>query len=161
MKLGGLRKMIIIHYKYNAGDVVKFKDKFHSPTCGLVGREGTTAKIAGRALPYNNRPHYYLEGEEAIFPETCFAGLATEPVNSLSRDEAVGADTLQGPETKYDTGDSGEFEVLPLEEAKWYRISFSAKLTPDDLRAMKKCFFDAMNESMEIYDLDGLVIEEA
>jgi hypothetical protein len=51
--------------------------------------------------------------------------------------------------------------VLPLEEAKWYRIHFSAKLTPDDLRAMKKCFFDAMNESMEIYDLEGLVIEEA
>ena len=67
----------------------------------------------------------------------------------------------QGPEINGDTGDSGKFEVLPLEEAKWYRISFSAKLTPDDLRAMKKCFFDAMNESMEIYDLEGLVIEEA
>ena len=154
--------MSIIHHKYNAGDVVKFKDKFHSPTCGLVGREGTTAKIAGRALPYNDRPHYYLEGEEAIFPETCFVGLASEASkNSLCCDEASGADTLQGPETKCDTGDSGEFEVLPLEEAQWYRISFSAKLTPDDLRAMKKCFFDAMNESMEIYDLENLVIEEA
>lgn len=48
-----------------------------------------------------------------------------------------------------------------LEESKWYRISFSAKLTPSDLRAMNKCFFDAMNESMEIYDLANLVIEEA
>lgn len=144
-----------ITYKYNVGDYVKFKDKFSSPTCGLVGREGTTAKIAGRALPYNNRPHYYLEGEAAIFPETCFAGLATEPVNSPSRDEAVGADTLQGLETKCDTEDFGE------SESKWYRISFSAKLSADDLRAMKKCFFDAMNESMEIYDLANLEIEEA
>lgn len=68
--------MSIITYKYNAGDVVKFKDKFHSPTCGLKGKEGTTVKIAGRALPYNNKPHYYVEGVEAIFPETCFQGLA-------------------------------------------------------------------------------------
>lgn len=95
--------MSIIHHKYNAGDVVKFKDKFHSPTCGLVGREGTTAKIAGRALPYNDRPHYYLEGEEAIFPETCFSGLATELVNSLCREEAPQVDTEQGLETKCDT----------------------------------------------------------
>lgn len=57
--------------------------------------------------------------------------------------------------------DDVEVNDLPLEEGKWYRISFSAKLTPSDLRAMNKCFFDAMNESMEIYDLANLVIEEA
>ena len=57
--------------------------------------------------------------------------------------------------------DDIEANDLPLEESKWYRISFSAKLTPSDLRAMNKCFFDAMNESMEIYDLANLVIEEA
>lgn len=65
-----------ITYKYNAGDVVKFKDKFHSPSCGLEGLEGTAVKIAGQALAYNNKPHYYVEGKEAIFPETCFQGLA-------------------------------------------------------------------------------------
>ena len=57
--------------------------------------------------------------------------------------------------------DDPEANDRPLEESKWYRISFSAKLTPTDLRAMNKCFFDAMNESMEIYDLANLVIEEA
>lgn len=64
-----------ITYKYNVGDTVKFKDKFHSPTCGLAGREGTTAKITGTALPYNNKPHYYIDdvaGE--AYAEACFAG---------------------------------------------------------------------------------------
>ena len=57
--------------------------------------------------------------------------------------------------------DDPEANDRPLEESKWYRISFSAKLTPTDLRAMNKCFFDAMNEAMEIYDLADLVIKEA
>ena len=145
-----------ITYKYNVGDYVKFKDKFSSPTCGLVGREGTIAKITGHAFAYNNRPHYYIndiEGE--VFTETCFAGLATESEFLAQRALSVEVDKEQVPETECDTGDSGE------PESKWYRISFSAKLSPDDLRAMKKCFFDTMNESMEIYDLENLVIEEA
>ena len=116
-----------ITYKYNVGDYVKFKDKFSSPTTGLVGREGTVAKITGIAPSYNNKPYYYLNGStEEVFAESVFAGRYEDP-----------------------------------KEAKWYRISFSAKLNADDLRAMKKCFFDAMNESMEIYDLDGLEIKEA
>lgn len=36
---------------------------------------------------------------------------------------------------------------------EWYTISFSAKLSEEDVRAMRKYFFDTMNESMEIYDL--------
>jgi hypothetical protein len=151
-----------ITYKYNVGDYVKFKDKFSSPTTGLVGREGTIAKITGIAFAYNNRPHYHINNIEGeVFAESCFAGLATESEFRAQQALATKVAKEQGPETNGDTGDSGEFEVLPLEEAKWYRISFSAKLTPDDLRAMKKCFFDAMNESMEIYDLEGLEIEEA
>ena len=131
--------------KYNVGDYVKFKDKFNSPTTGLVGREGTIAKITGIAPSYNNKPHYYLDNNVCgAYVESCFAGLATEAEFLAQVDK-----------------EQSEFEVLPLEEAKWYRISFSAKLTPDDLRAMKKCFFDAMNESMEIYDLEGLEIKEA
>lgn len=152
-----------IIYKYNVGDYVRFKDKFNSPTTGLVGREGTIAKITGIAPSYNNKPHYYIndiEGE--VFTESCFAGLATESEFLAQQALTAKAAKEQGPETNGDTGDSGasELEVLPLEEAKWYRISFSAKLTPDDLRAIEKYFFDAMNESMEIYDLEGLEIKE-
>lgn len=120
----------IIH-KYNVGDYVRFKDKFNSPTTGLVGREGTIAKITGIAPSYNNKPCYYIDGDNStVYYERLF---------------------------------EGKVEEAPAEpeEAKWYRISFSAKLSADDLRAMKKCFFDAMNESMEIYDLENLVIEEA
>jgi hypothetical protein len=140
-----------ITYKYNLGDVVKFKDKFHSPTCGLKGFEGTTGVVEERR-DYNG-PCYKLAGMDSFCKESCFEGPALSK-NFTCRDETVGANTLQGPETKCDTESSGE------SGRKWYRISFSAKLTADDLRAMKKCFFDAMNESMEIYDLEGLVIEE-
>lgn len=35
-------------------------------------------------------------------------------------------------------------------DKKWYTIKFSAKMTEDDVRAMKKCFYDAMEEAMEI-----------
>ena len=133
----------IVH-KFKAGDKVKFKDKFISPSCGLVGKEGTIVTIEAIAPAYGNKPHYHIEGSEAVYPESVFAGLATEAEFLAQVDK-----------------EQSEFEVLPLEEAKWYRISFSAKLTPDDLRAMKKCFFDAMNESMEIYDLEGLEIKEA
>ena len=67
-----------ITYKYNVGDYVKFKDKFSSPTCGLVGREGTIAKITGHAFAYNNKPHYYINGDkDVVFPETVFERLAT------------------------------------------------------------------------------------
>jgi hypothetical protein len=66
-----------VEYKYSTGDVVKFKVRFHpSASATLKARAGTTVKIAGRALPYNDKPHYYIEGEEAVFPETCFQVLA-------------------------------------------------------------------------------------
>lgn len=96
--------MSIIHYKYNVGDYVRFKSKFANPTCGLVWRAGMVAKITGRALPYNNKPHYYVNDiTDEVFPESCFAGLATESEfrAQLALDAAV--DTEQGPETKCDT----------------------------------------------------------
>ena len=43
---------------------------------------------------------------------------------------------------------------------KTYKITFMAELTEDDVRAMKGCFYQAMNESMEIDDVWGLEIEE-
>jgi hypothetical protein len=118
-----------ITYKYNVGDYVKFKSKFSSPTCGLVGREGTIAKITGHAFAYNNRPHYYIndiEGE--VFTETCFAGLATES-EFLAQSSLVNEPTTNTQnETKCDTEDSGAPENLweVISELSDIRASFSA-----------------------------------
>ena len=43
---------------------------------------------------------------------------------------------------------------------KTYTITFKAELTEDDLNAMQSCFYQAMNESMEIDDVWGLEIKE-
>lgn len=43
---------------------------------------------------------------------------------------------------------------------KTYKITFYAELTEDDIKAMNGCFYQAMNESMEIDDVWGLEIEE-
>ena len=62
-------------HKYEVGDEVLFKSKFTNPSCGLVGREGTWAKIIGIAPSYNNKPHYYLDCEAGVvYPETLFVG---------------------------------------------------------------------------------------
>ena len=42
---------------------------------------------------------------------------------------------------------------------KWYTVTFSAKMSEDDVRAMKKCFYDAMEESMQISPCAGLNIK--
>ncbi len=47
---------------------------------------------------------------------------------------------------------------------KTYQIMFKAELTEDDVRAMKGCFYQAMNESMEIsevWDLEMTEIENS
>ena len=43
---------------------------------------------------------------------------------------------------------------------KTYKITFMAELTEDDVKAMNGCFYQAINESMEIDDVWGLEIEE-
>ena len=50
--------------------------------------------------------------------------------------------------------------IIEDEEKKWYTIKFSAKLDKDDVKAMKSCFFDALNESMDIYELADFEITE-
>ena len=45
-------------------------------------------------------------------------------------------------------------------EKKTYQITFMADLTEDDVRAMKKCFYDAMLEAMEISPVWNLKLEE-
>ena len=45
-------------------------------------------------------------------------------------------------------------------EKKTYQITFKADLTEDDVRAMNKCFYDAMNEAMSISEIWGLKLEE-
>lgn len=89
-----------ITYKYNLGDVVKFKDKFHSPTCGLKGLEGTTGVVEERR-DYNG-PCYKLAGMDSFCKESCFEGPALSKFFT-QRDEAVEADNFTGPETKCDT----------------------------------------------------------
>jgi hypothetical protein len=43
---------------------------------------------------------------------------------------------------------------------KVYKITFYAELTEDDVKAMQGCFYQAMNESMDIYSLYGLKLED-
>lgn len=45
-------------------------------------------------------------------------------------------------------------------EKKTYQITFMADLNEDDVRAMKKCFYDAMLESMQISPVWNLKLEE-
>ena len=42
---------------------------------------------------------------------------------------------------------------------KTYKITFYAELTEDDVKAMNGCFYQAMNESMEIDDVWGLELK--
>ena len=42
---------------------------------------------------------------------------------------------------------------------KTYKITFNAELSEEDVRAMKKYFYDTMNESMEILNVWGLELE--
>lgn len=46
-----------------------------------------------------------------------------------------------------------------MNKKKWYTITFSAKMTEDDVRAMKKCFYDAMEEAMQINECANLDIK--
>ena len=41
-----------------------------------------------------------------------------------------------------------------------YKITFNAELSEDDVRAMNKCFYDAMNEAMSIEEVWGLKLEK-
>lgn len=41
---------------------------------------------------------------------------------------------------------------------QWHTITFSARLDQDDIRALNKCFYDAMEESMEISECADLTI---
>lgn len=41
---------------------------------------------------------------------------------------------------------------------KWHSISFRAKMDEDDIRAMKKCFYDAMESAMDIKECCALNI---
>ena len=43
---------------------------------------------------------------------------------------------------------------------KTYEITFKANLTEDDVRAMNGCFYNAMNEGMDIFDLWDLELKE-
>ena len=42
---------------------------------------------------------------------------------------------------------------------QWHTITFSAKVDQDDIRALNKCFYDAMQKSMEISECSSLTIK--
>lgn len=139
-----------ITYKYNIGDKITFKSKFCEDACTtLFGLEGKTFEIIDRQ-DYAG-PTYKLYGLEGFFAEDCFAGLAKFFACDA---EDSGVNKEQDSELEDDT------DEISSSEAREYQITFKARLAPDDLRAMKKYFFDTMNESMEIYDLYDLEIEE-
>lgn len=41
---------------------------------------------------------------------------------------------------------------------EWYTISFQAKMNDNDIKAMKSCFYDAMEQAMQITDCRNLNI---
>ena len=43
---------------------------------------------------------------------------------------------------------------------KIYKITFNAELTEEDVRALKKYFYETMNECMEIDEVWGLKLED-
>ena len=92
-----------ITYKYNVGDVVALKPKHYFETEVMGTKVLMTAAEVVERRDYNG-PCYALGGCAGFWQEACFEGLASETSkNSLCPDEAVGADTLQGPETNCDT----------------------------------------------------------
>lgn len=145
-----------MEFRFNIGDTVKFKDHFDSSASyGLFEKAGTVGVIVDRAMFYT--PAYKLAGDDAWYGQKCFEDkTVTTPVelqNLTQRDEACSPNKNMAKETICDTESSGEpgLAASHVEGTRWYRIVFSAKLTDSDLRAMKKCFFDALNESMELY----------
>ena len=144
-----------MEFRFNIGDTVKFKDHFDSSaSCCLFEKAGTIGVIVDRAMFYT--PAYKLAGDDAWYGQKCFEDkTVTTPVelqNLAQRDEACSPSKNMAKETICDTESSGEPELAAshVEGTRWYRIAFSAKLTGSDLRAMKKCLFDALNESMEL-----------
>ena len=63
-----------IIYKYNVGDKVKIRENLLNPTCGLLKLKGQVVAITGIAPSYNNRPHYYINAADSVFPERVFEG---------------------------------------------------------------------------------------
>lgn len=98
-----------IEYKYNVGDYVRFKSHYASDaSCDLFERAGAIAVVADRAD--FNGPAYKLScDEDSWYKEGCFEGLASGSEFLAQQALTSGVDTLQGPETNRDTGDSGEF----------------------------------------------------
>lgn len=92
-----------ISYKYNVGDVVELKPKHYFETEVMGIKALVTAVEVVERRDYNG-PCYALGGCKGFWKESCFVGLAsTASVGSSCREEAEGADTLQGLETKCNT----------------------------------------------------------
>ena len=42
----------------------------------------------------------------------------------------------------------------------WYKVTFYANMSEDDIKAMNSCFYATMDEVMEVPEVEGLQIDE-
>jgi hypothetical protein len=125
-------------YKYNVGDTIKFKDKFHpTASCGLAELAGTTAKVIARQ-DYDG-PAYKLEGHEGFFTEKCFAGLSYEPEFHSWELADDGVATQQPSDSLSDTEASG----ASTDTAEWLTGHGTAE-GPDYI--CSACNYSALND---------------
>lgn len=103
-----------ITYKYNIGDTVRFKNKFHpTASCGLREVAGQVARIVDRK-DYAG-PAYAIEGfPNTFYKEACFAGRVVLSVDTPEGTINTEIVKQQDAETNYVTGHPGE-----INEAKW------------------------------------------
>jgi hypothetical protein len=164
-----------ITYKYSVGDIVELKPKHYIEQ--HIGNEEVVYLKTVKIIVKKDYcgPCYKFEGVPGFYKEACIKRLIEAVKFDAYDDEDSEIENVTGPTesigVNFGTGTNEPSMCQPPEldddmepsddpEDKWYRISFSAKLSENDLRAMNKCFFDALNESMNIYDLADLVIEE-
>ena len=117
----------IIH-KYEVGDEVLFKSKFTNPSCGLVGREGTWAKITGIA-PSGIRKFFDVVSE---MPDAISLGVGEPDFDTPWRIREEGIYTLERGKTFY-TSNAG-LKELKEEIAKFLKRRYD--LTYDPVKEM-------------------------
>lgn len=103
-----------ITYKYNIGDLVRFKNKFHpTASCGLREVAGQVARIIDRK-DYAG-PAYAIEGSpNTFYKEACFAGPAVLSVDTPEGTISTEVVKHHGAEINRVTGHPSEFN-----EAEW------------------------------------------
>lgn len=103
-----------ITYKYNIGDVIRFKEKFNKTTTSCLKKFASRAAKVTERRDYNG-PCYRLEGIEGFFTERCFTGIvevsmdtrtATNKVLELAEEGAIAWQDLALMALKFMSEDS-------------------------------------------------------